>query len=401
MKNIHQLHHFWLAPALAIVSARGAIAQVIEITNLRVESTLQGLEILLESPSEKKIEFFQTVEDHRLILDINNAHLVGGNIEQEKPIAGVNFLQVTTPTENSIRVVIVGAIAAPEIAEVTQTEEQTSFNLPIPLVAAQTDRENLSFIDSTAEGLKDSNIQGNIEGFQVTSEIPGVTQTKEATNIAFLMPPVVAQIDTEAVSISEITNLRLNSTEEGLDILLEGNVEGNIEVLQTIEENRLIININNARLVREDFEQENPTEGVDFLQVTSPTENSIQAIVTGTLIAPEVSEVLQADELLSINLSVLRQETLVMVVTAQRFEETIQDVPLSITAFSEREIEDANIDSFESIAENTPNFSLFGEGSQTGFFNTYSIRGLSNSNFLNRDTVGFFIDDVPYDYAGF
>ena len=540
MKNLHYLHHLWLAPALAIVSARGAIAQLIEITNVRVKSTLQGLEILLESPSEKKIEFFQTVEDNRLIIDINNAHLVGGNIEQEKPIAGVNFLQVTTPTENSIRVVIVGAIAAPEIAEVTQTEEQTSFNLLVPQVAAQIDRENLSFseiknlqLSSTADGLKDSNIQGDIEGFPVTPAIAGVTQTKEQTNIDLLVPrmavqidseevsipeitnvrlnsteeeldlllagkvqgdiedfqvtpaiagvtqakeqtnidllipdvavqidseevsipeitnvllhsteqglapllagnvqgdiegfrvtPVIpgltqtkeqtsidlpgprmeAQIDSAQVSISEITNVRLNSTEEGLDILLEGNVQGNIEVLQTIEENRLIININNARLVEEDIQQENPTEGVDFLQVTSPTENSIQAIVTGTLIAPEVSEVLQADGLLSINLSVVREESLIIVVTAERFEETIQDVPISITAFSEQEIEDANIDSLESIADSTPNFSFFGEGSNTGFFNTYSIRGLSNSNFLSRDTVGFFIDDVPLDYGGF
>ena len=476
MKNFHHLHHLWLAPALAIISARGAIAQLIEITNVRVESTLQGLEIILESPSEKKIEFSQTVEDNRLIIEIGNAHLVGRSIEQEEPIEGVNFLQVMTPTENGIRVVIVGAIAAPEITRVTQTEEQTSFNLLVPRVAAQMDRENLSFseiknlqLNSTAEGLKDSNIQenieglgfqvtpeisgvtqtkeqtsfsflgshveaqidseefsiseitnlqlnstepgldfllegnvqGGIEGFQVTPEIPGVTRTKKQTNIDLLEPRMEAQIDSEAVSISEITNLRLNSTEEGLDILLEGDVEGDIEVLQTIEENRLIININNARLVREDFEQENPTEGVDFLQVTSPTETSIQAIVTGTLIAPEVSEVLQSDGQLSINLSVVREESLVIVVTAERFEETIQDVPISITAFSEQEIEDANLDSFDSIADNTPNFSVFGEGSQTGFFNTYSIRGLSNSNFLSRDTVGFFIDDVPYDYGGF
>lgn len=29
------------------------------------------------------------------------------------------------------------------------------------------------------------------------------------------------------------------------------------------------------------------------------------------------------------------------------------------------------------------------------------MRGLSNNNFLSRDTVGFFVDDVPYDYTGF
>ena len=475
MKNFRHLHHLWLAPAIAIVSARGAIAHLIELTNLRVESTFQGLEIILESRDKNNIEFFQTVEDNRLIIEIENVRIAGEKIEQGKPIEGVDFLQVTTPDETRIRVVIVGAIAVPEIAGVTQTDVRTSINLIVPRAAAQINSENHSIsgitnprLNSTEEGLNglsDSHIPGDIAGFQVTPEIPRVTQTKEQTSINFIVPPVEAQIDSERenrslsemknlhlnstaerlkdrnfqgdiedfqvtevpgvaqtkeqttidllvprveaqmdseeVSISEITNVRLNSTEEGLDLLLEGNVQGNIEVLQTIEENRLIININNARLVAEDIEQENPTEGVDFLQVTSPTETSIQAIVTGTLIAPEVSEVLQADGLLSINLSVVREESLIIVVTAERFEETIQDVPISITAFSEQEIEDANLDSLESLAENTPNFSVFGEGSQTGIFTGYSVRGLSNSNFLSRDTVGFFIDDVPYDFAGF
>ncbi|MEM9218019.1 MAG: TonB-dependent receptor [Cyanobacteria bacterium P01_F01_bin.150] len=87
-------------------------------------------------------------------------------------------------------------------------------------------------------------------------------------------------------------------------------------------------------------------------------------------------------------------------VTAERTPEDVQDVPISITVLTEEQLEDADIVTLEDISQNAPNFSVF---SSTGnrFFNFYSIRGLSNSNFASRDTAGFFVDDVPYDYGGF
>ncbi|HBQ97677.1 MULTISPECIES: TonB-dependent receptor domain-containing protein [unclassified Roseofilum] len=218
-----------------------------------------------------------------------------------------------------------------------------------------------------------------------------------------LVAPAIVLVSTPGAfaQIAEITNVRIESTPEGLQILLEGNETETVELFQTVEENRLIIEINNARLIGGEFEQENPIEGVNLLQVTTRDDNSIEAVITGEILAPEVSEVIQENGRLNINLLVFRDEGLIITVTAEKVEETIQNVPISITAFSEENIEDANIDSLESIADNTPNFSVFGGGSQTGLFNTYSIRGLSNSNFLSRDTVGFFVDDVPYDYGAF
>ncbi|MGD2184351.1 TonB-dependent receptor domain-containing protein [Lusitaniella coriacea] len=220
---------------------------------------------------------------------------------------------------------------------------------------------------------------------------------------SFWLAPAIALVSAPSAfaQIAEITNVRVESTPAGLEILLEGDGTETLELFQTVEENRLIIDINNARLIGGEFERENPTEGVDLLQVTAQDDNSIQAIVTGAIAAPEVSEVIQGDGQLNINLLVFREESLIITVTAEKIEETIQNVPISITAFSEEDIEDANLDSLESVADNTPNFSVFGEGTQTGLVTTYSIRGLSNSNFLSRDTVGFFVDDVPYDYAAF
>ena len=81
-----------------------------------------------------------------------------------------------------------------------------------------------------------------------------------------------------------------------------------------------------------------------------------------------------------------------MVVTAQKREENIQDVPVSITALSEVQIEDARIESTSEIHTFIPNFTSFKMG--VSGFSYYSIRGQSNSIQTTR-SVGIYIDDVP------
>ncbi|MDZ4872559.1 MAG: hypothetical protein CLLPBCKN_001947 [Chroococcidiopsis cubana SAG 39.79] len=65
-----------------------------------------------------------------------------------------------------------------------------------------------------------------------------------------------------------------------------------------------------------------------------------------------------------------------MVVTAQRTEEDVQDVPISIRVLTKEEIEDADIITLEDIAQSTPNFSVF-NATGNRYFSYYSIRGLS------------------------
>ncbi|MEM1256549.1 MAG: TonB-dependent siderophore receptor [Cyanobacteria bacterium P01_H01_bin.21] len=94
------------------------------------------------------------------------------------------------------------------------------------------------------------------------------------------------------------------------------------------------------------------------------------------------------------------EETLRIIVTAERTPEDVQDVPISITAITEQEIKDADITSLEDIAHNTPNFTFFPSGDRS--FGLYSIRGLSNSSVIaNRDPVDFYVDGVPYNFASF
>lgn len=94
------------------------------------------------------------------------------------------------------------------------------------------------------------------------------------------------------------------------------------------------------------------------------------------------------------------EETLRIIVTAERTPEDVQDVPISITAITEQEIEDADITSLEDIARNTPNFSFFSSGDRS--FSLFSIRGLSNASVIsNRDPVDFYVDGIPYNFPAF
>lgn len=79
-----------------------------------------------------------------------------------------------------------------------------------------------------------------------------------------------------------------------------------------------------------------------------------------------------------------------ILVTARKREESLQEVPLAITAFTARQIEDARIQNVEDVARLTPGFTftpLFG-GNQS----TPVIRGLSTT--IGEPNVGFFVDGV-------
>ncbi|NJL20324.1 MAG: TonB-dependent receptor [Leptolyngbyaceae cyanobacterium SM1_3_5] len=100
------------------------------------------------------------------------------------------------------------------------------------------------------------------------------------------------------------------------------------------------------------------------------------------------------DRGLTVSLTPTVADAIQIITTAQRRPENPQDVPISLSVFSQEDLEDGEINSLRDVAANTPNlFTTSGDRA----FNFYSIRGLGNSNVLVRDNVSFYIDDVPYD----
>ncbi|MDP9095427.1 MAG: TonB-dependent receptor plug domain-containing protein, partial [Pseudomonadota bacterium] len=79
-----------------------------------------------------------------------------------------------------------------------------------------------------------------------------------------------------------------------------------------------------------------------------------------------------------------------VVVTAQRRSESLQDVPLSITAIDAKNLEQKAIYSFFDYGGKVPNLAFADTGDGSGTARTISIRGISGDG-----TTGFYIDETP------
>jgi outer membrane receptor protein involved in Fe transport len=98
---------------------------------------------------------------------------------------------------------------------------------------------------------------------------------------------------------------------------------------------------------------------------------------------------------LSLNVAALAQTTPgtgieEIVVTAQRRSESLQNVPLSITALSAATLEARAVTSFFDYAGQVPNLAFASTGDGSGTARTISIRGISGDG-----TTGFYIDETP------
>ena len=80
-------------------------------------------------------------------------------------------------------------------------------------------------------------------------------------------------------------------------------------------------------------------------------------------------------------------------VTAQKSEEDVQKVPISIFVFDEISMEDKSISSIEDIGKYTPNLSFFNRGQQG--LTSPSIRGVTASITSYSSPVSLYVDGIP------
>lgn len=246
----------------------------------------------------------------------------------------------------------------------------------------------------------------NLDGFALSDR---ALANPSATNGHSQLPEIESQ------SLVQITGVRLNPTETGLALVLEAADGQRLSTSTSVVGNALVADIPNAVLALPDtdaFQAANPATGIALVTVSNLPDNQVRVAITGVDVAP-TAEVNSDGAGFIFNVAVVEGEptepepvesdennALRVVVTAQRTEEAVQDVPISLTVLTADQIEDAGIVTLEDISQQVPNFSVF-SGTGNRSFNFYSIRGLSNSNFASRDAVGFYVDDVPYDYGGF
>ena len=204
-------------------------------------------------------------------------------------------------------------------------------------------------------------------------------------------------------NLTEIINVQIEATEIGLDVVL-GTATGELPLpAPTIDGNSLVADIPNARLALpsgQAFQADDPVTGIANVSVTQLSDDQVRIRVVGAETAPVGTVRFQDDRfVLSVQatpaVADASDEAIRITVTAEKTPEDPLDVPISLTVLTEDELVDGQINTIAEVAANTPNF-YFTPGDRV--FNLYSVRGLGNSsNVLIRDSVSFYIDDVPYD----
>ncbi|MEM9808543.1 MAG: TonB-dependent siderophore receptor [Cyanobacteria bacterium P01_D01_bin.56] len=173
--------------------------------------------------------------------------------------------------------------------------------------------------------------------------------------------PATATDGLAQASLVEITDVRLSETEMGLQIVLETTGELPAPVTSTSGD-ALILEIPNAVLVGEAFEQFGPAEGIAVVQVSAMAGDRVQITITGadavptadvtadavglTLsVAPGIAQVGEADEALRIVVTGEEDEGYnpSNASTATRTDTPIRDTPFSIQVVPQQVLEDRNV----------------------------------------------------------
>jgi len=207
-----------------------------------------------------------------------------------------------------------------------------------------------------------------------------------------------------AQTLLQVTNVKLNSTDAGIEVILETPQGELLQPVMTQQNNTLIADIPNAVLVLPtgEFRANNPVAGITLITVTNQETSTIRVTLTGQSNLPVVE---LFDSNIGLILGVTPEQTatnneqIEIVVTGEREAEysvpnattatrtdtPLRDIPQSIQVVPQQVIEDQQV---TQIADALRNVSGVTPRVEYGANYTYNIRGFSSSRQL-RNGVNF------------
>jgi len=238
-----------------------------------------------------------------------------------------------------------------------------------------------------------------------TQESERVEEQESGGSAATTVDEWIAQIE---ASLTQITSVRVEETEAGLQIVLE-TAEGELLVSETrTVGNALIADIPNAAIA-EEFSQAEPIEGIALVSVTNEPGDRVRVAITGTD-APPVAEVTATGLFVTLGEAVAgTEEDAIQVVvtgeqdegynppnatTATRTDTPLRDIPASITVVPRQVLEDRNVtrlnEALETVSGVSSPFSRSGITAGGRY-----IRGFSQvGNFRNGFSEGNEFDSL-------
>lgn len=116
-----------------------ATTDVVLVTDVKVNSTDKGIELILVTANSLKLQVLPKTEGNSYIADIPNAKLQlrSGDFRQEKPVAGIAEVTVANVDANTLRVTVTGEAFAPAVELFDSTKEGLVFGVTPSTSTAQ------------------------------------------------------------------------------------------------------------------------------------------------------------------------------------------------------------------------------------------------------------------------
>jgi len=109
----------WLATAVTtVLVAEPVFAQVVQVTKVQLNSTSEGIEVILETAAGEQLQVLPRTDGNTYIADIPNAQLRlrGGNtFRRDNPTTGISTVTAANQNANSIQVTVTGSEGVPKV----------------------------------------------------------------------------------------------------------------------------------------------------------------------------------------------------------------------------------------------------------------------------------------------
>jgi len=139
VNQLQYLNGFGIASGVAsaiVLVAQPAWAQGIAVTNVQLQTTDDGIELILETPTGEQPQSFTSSDGETLVIHFTNSQLKVEEFLEENPIPGIASVEVTQQYANTVRVKLVGTENLPK-AQVTTTEQGIALNVTSEMTTAQ------------------------------------------------------------------------------------------------------------------------------------------------------------------------------------------------------------------------------------------------------------------------
>ena len=262
-------------------------------------------------------------------------------------------------------------------------------------------------------------------GFQ-SSKVLGKENSTQDSKAIISQRAVDLLAQNNSTSPVKITGVRINSTDKGIEVILETVNARNLQPVGKSQGNSLVADIANAVLSLpdgKDFKVENPAEGIASVTVTQVDANNIRLTVTGES-SPPKAELFDSNQALIFVLtqntstaqtpqqpapeqpttenkpkppSTENDEPIELIVTGQRdsyqvpnvtsgtrTDTPISDIPQSIQVIPRQVIEDKRANSVQETVDNVSGVTYLGDNDARG--SRFTIRGFDDAPIVRDGT---------------